>query len=555
MSSFHHSEGAQTRLVLGRRTFLTLGMAGFVGALAACAPANYMPSRPSGTATEQDAKPDGSIRAAISYELGNTGYDPMTTTAALTQAVNWHIFEGLIEIDPVDAKVYPALATGMPTLVESGAVSGEQGEGQPVKYRVTLRDGAVFHDGSPVTSTDVVFSFERVLDPENRSLYRTFISFITGVSAVDSRTVEFTLERPIGVFAERLSVVKIVPKAIVEAGVKKFDANPVGTGPFKLIENGGIAKNIAFVRFDDYTGPRPARVAKMNWQIIPDAATRTNAVQSGVVQAIDSVPYLSVDSLKNTATVDSIQGFGLLFSLFNNSPDSLFSQQDARQAFLYAIDMAKVIETGMNGQASAATSFLQETHPNYIRAKNVYSYDAEKAKELFARAGVKKIKLVCTDHDWVRKCTPLIRESLVGLGLQVDFEERKSSDLYKTIEASTSNFDVAIAPGDPSVFGPDPDLLMRWWYAGDAWTEGRMRWKGTDSYQRVQELLDAGLSARNPEERQRIWKETFDYLSEIVVLYPLFHRKTPSAWDASTLINFRPTSLTGFSFLDVASAK
>ena len=182
-------------------------------------------------------------------------------------------------------------------------------------------------------------------------------------------------------------MVKIVPKSVVEADAKGFDSKPVGTGPYKLTDNGGSSKVIKFERFDDYNGSRPALAAKMNWQIIPDASTRINSLQSKSTQAIDSVPYLNIEQLKATGNVESEQGFGLLFAMFNNDAGNPFSNVKNRQAFLYAINMDRVIETGMSGQASAVTSFLQESHPNYNKASTVYTHDADKAKELFGETG------------------------------------------------------------------------------------------------------------------------------------------------------------------------
>lgn len=534
-----------------RRNFVGLAgafslAAGFTVALSACAPADKGTS--GGTATGAGggggaANENGTIKGAISYELGTNGYDPMTTTAALTVAVNWHTMEGLTEIDPATRKTYAALAAELPQ-----APTGTTAE-------VTLRDGAKFHNGDPVTAEDVAFSFTRVLDPANESLYASFIPFITKVEAKDEKTVVFTLAYPTSVFADRLSVVKIVPKKAVEAGLEAFAANPVGSGPWKMTDNGATSKAVQFERFADYNGSRKARAAKMTWQIIPDPATRTNALQSKSVQAIDSVPYLSIDQLKSVASVESVQGFGLLFAMFNQSKDNMFAKKEARQAFFYAIDMEKVLTTGLLGQASAATCFVQEDHPAYKRAKVVYSLDAAKAKQLFAAAGVTSFRLLCTDHDWVKKCTPIILESLEALGLKVSFEEKKSADVYNTIDGKPEAYDVVIAPGDPSVFGNDADLLLRWWYAGDTWTKNRMHWAGTPSYTQVQELLDKGIRAADEAGRNDAAHEIFDLVSEEVPLYPLFHRKSPTAWDKDTLVDFKPISLTGLSFLDVASTK
>lgn len=538
------SLGSVSRRQFLRLTGVIAGAAGLSAAVAACAPDN--PNKTGGSAeggsgaAAGSENKDGSIKAAISYELGTNGYDPMTTTSALTIAANWHTLEGLTEMDPASGKTYAALAAELP-----------KSEGTDID--VKLRKDATFHNGEKVTVEDVIYSFERVLDPANKSLYASFIPFIDKVEKKDDDTVTFKLSYPVGVFADRLSAVKVVPKAAVEANPKGFDANPVGTGPWKMTDNGGSSKTVKFERFEDYSGPKPARAKTMEWQIIPDSSTRINSLQSGQTQAIDSVPYLNIDQLKATNTVDSIQGFGLLFAMFNCDPSNPFNDVRNRQAFLYAVDIDKVVETGLSGQASPATSFLQESHPNYHKAEVVYTHDEAKAKELFGQTGLKKLRMLCTDHDWVRKCTPLIQESLTAIGIDVDFTERKSSDVYNTIDGKPEAYDVVIAPGDPSVFGNDPDLLMRWWYGGDTWTETRMHWKGQESYEEVQELLDAGLKATDATSQQDNWNRTFDAISRNVPLYPLFHRKTPSAWDAKTLIDFEPISLTGLSFVDVGT--
>jgi peptide/nickel transport system substrate-binding protein len=82
-----------------------------------------------------------------------------------------------------------------------------------------------------------------------------------------------------------------------------------------------------------------------------------------------------------------------------------------------------------------------------------------------------------------------------------------------------------------------------------------MHWKGQESYEQVQDLLAQGLETTDTAEQEATWGELFDLLSEQVPLYPLFHRKAPTAWDGTTLVDFQPISLTGLSFVDVASTK
>lgn len=526
--------------VTSRRSLFKL--AGVMGAAAAVAgtlsACGTSPSqRNSGGAANV---PGPTIKAAISYELGTNGFDPMTTTAALTVAANWHTMEGLTEILPTgDRQVYAALGKELPKKVN------------PLTYEVTLRDGATFHNDAPVTTDDVVYSFERVLDPANNSLYASFITFLDKVEKKDDKTITIKLKQPFSLVAERIAVVKIVPKAAATADPKAFDANPIGTGPYKMIDNSATSKEVVFEKFEGYTGPRPAKANSMVWKVMPDDATRMNALTSKAVSAIDLVPDLSIATLKNTSTVESVQGFSLLFAMFNCG-SAPFDNVRNRQGFLWALDMENIVKTAYLGNATPATSFLQETHPNYHRASNVYRLDVSKAKALFAATGLKSIRLLCTDHAWVKKATPIIKSNLEAAGLTVDFTEKKSADVYTTIDADPKAFDAVIAPGDPSVFGPDPDIALRWWYGSDTWTDKRMHWKGQDSYKQVQTLMNAATKLTG-NAQQKAWNEVFDLVSEVVPLYPLFHRKSTTGFDSDTLTGFKPIALTGLSFLDVAT--
>ena len=532
-----------------RRDFIrltgTLGMAaGLAVSLAACGGKAKTAggAKGSGTATDQEVThKDGVITAGISYELGTNGYDPMTTSSALTVAANWHTLEGLTELHPATREVYAALAAEMPKKVDD------------TTYEATLRKDAKFTDGSAVTADDVVFSFTRVLDPANKSLYSQFLPFIDKVEAKDASTVTIKLKYAFALVAERLSVVKIVPKAVVEADAKKFDMNPTGSGPYKMTDNGAASQKVVFERNDSYNGPRPALAKSMTWQVLPDDTTRTNAVSSGSVQAIDAVPAANLSTLKDPVKVAAQQGFGLLFAMFNNTT---FSNVKARQAVLYALDYAKICDTSMAGLATPATCFVQEGHPAYKKAKVVYSMDAAKAKSLLAEAGVTTINLLCTDHGWFSAVRPVIRENLEALGVTVKYDEKKSADTYSFIESAdgAKAWDVVIAPGDPSVFGDDADLLMRWWYGGDVWTDARMHWKGSEGQKAIQALLDEAVKLEGDKQIAK-WQEAFDKISEDVPLYPLFHRKTPTAYNSSTLENFKPISLTGLSFVGTGSSK
>lgn len=521
-----------------RRNFLKLSgavgaAAAFTATLSACGGAA---STTTGTGTNTAAvNKDLTIEAGISYAL-STGFDPLSSSGATPMAANLHIFEGLIELHPATREPYNALAAADPKKVND------------TTYQVTIREGAKFHDGSPVTTEDVAFSFTRVMDPANKSLFSQFIPFIQDVKPVDAKTVEFTLKYAFPGFGPRISVVKIVPKALA-TDLKAFDAKPVGSGPYKLISAVKDDK-IVFEAFADYNGPKPALAKGMTWLLLSDAAARVTAVQSGRVQAIEDVPYLDVDGLKSKVKVESVQSFGLLFLMFNCAK-APFDNKLVRQALHYGLDKEAIIKKALFGNAKAATSYFQEGHPDYVKAKNVYGFDTSKAEDLLKQAGVTTLEfeLLTTDTAWVKDVAPLILESWNKIpGVKVTVKSLQSGALYSD-RVGKGDYSVVAAPGDPSVFGNDADLLLSWFYSGATWMDKRAFWT-TPERTKLQELMNKGSQASG-DDAKKIVGEIVDMVSDEVPLYPVFHRQLPSAWDEKKLNGFQPLPTTGLSFVGV----
>lgn len=519
-----------TNFAISRRAF---------GFLAGALASTYLFSSAGAFAQSAEIDPDATIQVAIAYGLSGT-FDPLNASGAVTQAANWHVLEGLVDLDPASRKPYAALAAEMP--------KSDDG----LSYTIKLREGAVFHNGAPVTAEDVVFSFTRVLDPESKSLFRSFVSFIDKVEAVSADTVKITTKFPFSLFNERLGSVKIVPKAAVQADADAYGKLPIGSGPYSLVSAVPEAQ-ILFSRFDAYNGPRPALAKEMVWNLIADPTARVNALTSGTVMAIEDVPYIDVDTVAAASTLEKAQSFGLLFAMFNTSAKP-FDDVRVRQAFFYALNMDKIVGTGMLDNATAATSFLPATHPNYNQASTVYTYNPEKAKSLLAEAGTPKldITLMSTDHGWVKDVAPIVKESLDAVGFNTTLDIGQSGGQYTKVDAG--NMQVMIAPGDPSVFGNDPDILMQWWYGDNIWPSTRYQWSGSAKYGEFTGLLNDAQRLTGSEQQEK-WNKAFDLLSEEVPLYPLFHRQLPTAWHADQLEGFAPVPTTGMSFLGVGVKK
>ncbi|WP_348967317.1 ABC transporter substrate-binding protein [Actinotignum sanguinis] len=307
---------------------------------------------------------------------------------------------------------------------------------------------------------------------------------------------------------------------------------------------------------ENYNGQFPATAEAMQWEILKDDTARTTAFQQGTVDVIEAAPADAEALIKGAGgVIDAVQGFNLPFLLFNTKKAPLDNNK-VRQAFFYAIDTDKLISNALSGNAKAAKSFLPESHPNFHEASTVYTYNPEKAKELLKEAGVENldIKLLTTDHPWITALAPQIKNDLAAVGINATIESQASSALYaNNLDVDNPTFDVTLAPGDPSVFGQDPDLLLSWWYGDNTWTKKRTQWGGSEKFKELHQYMDKAVTLEGDAQQQE-WNKAFDLVSEEVPLYPLFHRQMLTAYYPDKVTNFSPISTTGLDFINAGSA-
>lgn len=474
----------------------------------------------------------GTLTGAAAYS--STNYSPVGSSSALMLGAIWHVFEGLYELDLHTYETYPALASGEPTKVSD------------TEYEVSLRDGAKFSDGSDVTADDVVNAFEKNIANDT---YSAFLSFIDSVSAKDSSTVTFKLKYAFEALLKgRLALVKIFPKSQTDTDLTTM---PIGSGPWKYVSlDGDDGGSIDFEPNSNYNGDHPAKADAMHWDILKDGTSRTTALQEGTAMVMESVPDENVDLLTNSgATVDYVDGFNQAFLMFNTRK-APFNDVRVRQAFFYAIDTDKLIANGLSGHAKAVKGFLPESFANFHEASTVYTYDADKAKELLAEAGQSSISVtLLTNNNWVSGLAAQIKNDLDAVGITTTIQEENIN--WATYAATDDElpYDVMLTPGDPSCFGNDPDLLMSWWYGDNVWTRGRSCWADTDEWAELQDKMQEAREATGSEQ-QEIWNDCFDIIAEQVPLYPLFHRQLATGYQAEQIDGFEPIGTTGLVLLD-----
>ena len=357
---------------INRRDFLKSGVVlggALVGAptfLAACAGGPSSGSSPaSGT-----PKRGGALRVGIS---GGSAADQVDAHVILSSADNarlYNLYEWLSIRDP-HYQLKRVLATGY----EYPA---------PDECVVTLRPDVVFHNGKKFGADDVIYSFKRILDPATKAGGRAVVAaFLNpdGMTKVDDLTVRFKFTRPFAVFEDFVARQLI---AMVPVG---YDPNkPVGTGPFKF-QSFTPGERSLFVRHDDYWGDGPY-VDSLEIINFNDDAARVNALVSGAVEAIDTVPASLLKSVQGNKNLEAIVSETASWRPITMRVDQPpFNDVRVRKAMKLIIDREQMVSQVYSGQARLGNDLYAIDDPDYASDLPQYKPDIDQAKSLLKQAG------------------------------------------------------------------------------------------------------------------------------------------------------------------------
>jgi peptide/nickel transport system substrate-binding protein len=333
--------------------------------------------------TEPEPATGGSVSRALTSEP--TGLDPGGSFGSGQNILLPYIFDTLVIFD-FDNQVRPLLA-------ESYEVAED---GLSVTF--TLKEGIVFHDGTPLDAAAVAFTFNRLLDPEQKSPMAGSLANVAAVEAVDGVTVRFDFNTPDATFFATLTspYAGIVSPTAVEAAGADFSQNPVGSGPFKLKEwDTGVA--ITLERNPDYAWAAPISmhsgapyIDEAVFKVIPDAATQIAALQAG---ELDVVFINQPDDMERLAENENVTllpvSLNSLAYVGFNTARAPVDDVLVRQALSHAIDKDAIVATALGGRGETAFAPMSKTLLGFDESLKELElgYDPERSAALLAEAG------------------------------------------------------------------------------------------------------------------------------------------------------------------------
>ncbi|VTU36488.1 ABC transporter substrate-binding protein [Variovorax sp. PBL-E5] len=448
-----------------------------------------------------------------------------TTTDFAAGDVSAKILEGLVWLDP-QYEPRPSLATQW-TVSPDGK-----------NYRFTLRKGVKWHDGRDFTSADVKYTLLEIVGKLHPRAAPVFKSLGIEVDTPDPGTVVIRLQKAYAPFLSQMTVfdAPILPRHVYEGsnvGTNPANQKPVGTGPFKFAEWKRGA-SIRLVRNDQYWDGDKPYLESIIFQIIPQAANRVPALQTGEVDELldfytpkPEVPRILAD--KNLNPRRGVNIPALYFLMFNTQLP-LFAKKEARHALAFAIDRQRLVKQVMNGIARPGAGAFGDGFKwlfnDEVAYAKKYPLDPARAKALLEKAGFKPggaaVRMPFdASRAQMRSLSQIIQDNLRQIGLEVKLEPLERSVYYDRVFAKR-DFELTLASyfsaGDPAI----GYTRLYTTYTGTAPNTNASGY----SNPKVDALLGQAATATERAERAKLYKELQVILNEDLPSLILYDEET-----------------------------
>jgi peptide/nickel transport system substrate-binding protein len=367
-----HDTGGQ----LDRRGFLRATGAALAvsGVLAGCsqssAPTPVASSRPRRGGRLRVADPGGGSTETL---------DPQKSLNLIDEMRDRQLYDTLLWFTP-DLKLIPWLATS----VEPNAKADQ--------FQLKLRPGVTFSNGKPLTADDVLYTWKRILNPATASPGAIAIANLdlARTSAVGKHEIIATLHRPQVDFPILLTGRE---QSIIPQGLTDFSA-PVGTGPFQYVSF-NVGQQSLFRRNPNYWVSGQPYVDELQITSIPSETARVNALQGGVVDAADNIPYIDARTLKGSSAIRPLTTKSVSCIPFYVQLDvKPFDDPRVVEALKLAINRPPAVEAAFLGFGEVGNDIFGLGTPQYDASIPQHRYDPEKSKYLLKQAGETSVPIV-----------------------------------------------------------------------------------------------------------------------------------------------------------------
>ncbi len=415
--------GNEPQSAITRRRLLERGGGALTGVslasvLAACGASGVGPSSGTGT-TAGSPHRGGTLKIGMIGGGSSETIDPNKANNEVDIARVYQLYERLVGYDNAGAPVNQLAAEFSPNK-------------SATQWKMKLVPGVKFHDGSPLTADDVVYSLRYALThPASGGYSDARSAFLTpkGLKAIDPTTVQFDLTAPNAVLPTSLSARTLW---IFKAGMTDF-SKPNGTGPFKY-ESFNVGQESVFKKHDEYRISGQPYLDAVQITSFSDPSANFHALQSNVIDTMADIDFSFiklVQSNPNLRLLTSPQGGGT--TTFTMRTDiAPFNDVRVRQAFRLMIDRDVLVSNALAGQATVGNDLFWPADPDYASSIPQRKYDPEQAKSLLKAAGHSDLAVqlyTSTIEVGMLPAATILQGQAAKVGVKVSFD-KVAADIY-----------------------------------------------------------------------------------------------------------------------------
>ncbi|MGC2193262.1 MAG: ABC transporter substrate-binding protein [Terriglobales bacterium] len=444
------------------------------------------------------SRPDSNTLVMI-IESSPTNLDPRVGIDGQSERIDNLLFDDLLERDE-HLNVKPALA-------ERWEIP------DPLTYVFHLHPGVKFHNGLPLTSRDVKWTFDSLLAGKIRSTKSAAYRFVDNVEARDDYTVVFHLKESFVPLLWNLSdgAMGIVPYA----SLGEMSEHPVGSGPFRFI-SAEPDKEVVLERNNEYWGAKP-RLQRVRFLVVPDTTTRALELRKGSADiAINALTPDMVVTLEREPSLEVLRAPGTVLQYMAfNFRDPILKDVRVRQALAYAIDRAPMLQYLWRGFAQPAVSILPVQSWAYTGNVPRYDHDPERARQILDEAGYRAqngvrfhlIMKTSTDEN-TRLMVAVLQQQLRDVQIQLDIRTFEFATFFSDVTKGVYQLHSLRWIGG----NEDPDIFEYAFHSSKFAPNGANR--SFYSNPRVDALIDQARAELDQDTRKKLYAQIQRILAE-----------------------------------------
>ena len=375
-----------------------------------------------------------------------------------------------------------------------------------LSYVFHLRRGVKFHDGRPLTSRDVKWTFDSLLRGKISSAKAGSYKYVASIETPDDSTVLFHLKEPFATLPWNVSegACGIVPYG---SGTE-ITAKPIGSGPFRFV-SAAQDQDVVLARNSDYWGKKP-KLQSVRFLVVPDENTRALELRKGSADIVSNGFSADVSAvLAGDKNLEVLREPGSVYAyLAFNLRDPILRDARVRQAMAYTIDRKPLIESLWRNQARPAYSILPPQSWAYIGDVPHYEHDLAKAAQLLDEAGYPlkngarfHITMKTSTEASTRLMAAVLQDQLAASGIVLDIRSFEPATFMSDVTKGAFQFYSLRWIGG----NQDPDIFEFVFHSSNFPPKGANR--GFYSNPRVDTLIDEGRRTLDLTRRKAIYAE------------------------------------------------